>query len=105
MNAAMRYAMAKAEAVEAAAGQTVVAVRRAAGFGRSELFVAEATRKVGDGFATERAESSDANMAVAKAVAAVKSRMSARKRAAGFSAEGLRDSFSHADFSLGFAAA
>lgn len=72
-------------------------VKRTVGFGR-EGFVAEVTVKVGDGFATVRGEALSPDFALAKAKLAARERMSARPRATGFTAAGLRETTSAADF-------
>jgi hypothetical protein len=79
-----------------------VVVKRAAGFGR-DGFVAEATVKVGDGYATVREVGFTKEGAVARAVNAARHKMTARKRACGFTADGYRTRGAGATFAVGFA--
>lgn len=79
-----------------------VVVRRATGFGR-DGFVAEATVETADGYATVRETGMTAEGATARAVAAAKRKLSARKWATGFTAAGFRTANRTAEFGVGFA--
>lgn len=82
--------------------ETGVAVHRAVGFAPAWEYVAEATVAVQDGHATVREGSHTEDGAVARARAAAGARMTARKRACGFAADGYRTGSHRADFAFGF---
>jgi hypothetical protein len=84
------------EAVEAG-----TVVKRVVGFGR-EGYVAEVTAKLVDGLVTVRGEALTEEFALMRAKATLRGKLTARKRATGFTAEGLRERTTRAGFDLGF---
>lgn len=82
---------------DVAAGQVV---KRAVGFGR-DGYVAEVTVQCGDGYATVRGEGLSPDFALARAKAAARSKLTARKRATGFAATGYRETTTKAEY-IGF---
>jgi hypothetical protein len=96
---ANRMAMlAAAEKVE-----TGVVVKRAVGFAPTFEFVAEATVEAQDGYATVREGAYTEDGALARVRAAALAKVTARRRALGFTAEGFRTRGTRAEFGIGFA--
>lgn len=85
------------------AGAAATVVHRAVGFMPAFEWVAETTVELADGLATTRAGGHTEWGAETRALLEASHRLTSRKRACGFTADGYRVETTRADFRIGFA--